>query len=463
MSLDPSFLQALKWRCIGPPRGGRVVAVAGHPAEAMTFYFGAVAGGVWKTTDGGTYWENISDGHFATSSIGALAVSETDPNVLYAGTGETTIRIDVSYGDGVYKSTDGGKTWTHAGLRETRHIGKIRIHPRNPDHVYVAGLGHAFGPNEERGVFRSTDGGVTWQKVLYKSDHAGAVDLALDPGNPRILYASIWQTHRHFWELSSGGPGCGLYRSTDGGDTWEEMTEERGFPAGLKGKIGVTVSPAQPGLVWALVEQEKPGLYRSDDYGDHWAKVNDNRDLMQRPWYYTHVFADTRHPDTVYITNMKMWKSTDGGKTFTEITTPHGDNHDLWIDPVNPQRMIEGNDGGACVTFNGGATWSTIYNQLTAQFYRMDIDTRFPYRVYGTQQDNTSIAVPSATEKGAITWQDCYPAGTGESGDIVVRPDNPDIVFVGAIGSSSGGGASLQRYDHHTRQLRLVTVWPEIV
>jgi photosystem II stability/assembly factor-like uncharacterized protein len=463
MKLDPAFMNALRWRCIGPPRGGRVVAVAGHPADPMTFYFGAVAGGVWKTTDGGTYWENISDGYFTSSSIGALAVSEADPNVLYAGTGETTIRIDVSYGDGVYKTTDGGKTWKHAGLKETRHIGRIRVHPKNPDVVYVAALGHAFGPNEDRGVFRSTDGGKTWEKVLYRSDRAGAVDLALDPNNPRILFAALWQTHRHFWELSSGGPDSGLYRSTDGGDTWEELTEARGLPAGLKGKIGVTVSPAKPGRVWALIEQEKPGLYRSDDGGDTWAQVNDNRDLMQRPWYYTHVFADTRDPDTVYITNMKMWKSTDAGRTFTEISTPHGDNHDLWIDPANPLRMIEGNDGGACVTFNGGATWSTIYNQLTAQFYRVDADRRFPYHVYGTQQDNTSIAVPSATEKGGITWQDCFPAGTGESGDIAVHPLDPDILFVGAIGSSPGGGGILQRYDHRTKQIRLVTVWPEVV
>lgn len=461
--MQQSFWQALKWRCIGPPRGGRVVAVAGHPTRQAVFYFGACAGGLWKTEDAGTYWENISDGFLNSAAIGAIAVSEADPNVIYLGTGESTIRGDVSYGDGVYKSTDGGQTWSHLGLSDTKHIAKLRIHPHNPDLVYVAALGHAFGPNEERGVFRSQDGGQTWQKVLYRSDKAGAIDLSMDPTNPRILYATLWEVYRNFWSLSSGGPDSSIYKSTDSGDTWTEITTNPGLPDGLKGKMGVAVSPANPQRVWAIIEakEEKGGVYRSDDGGQTWAQLTENRDLLQRPWYYCHIYADPQDPDTVYILNLKMWKSTDGGKTYSEITTPHGDNHDLWIDPDNPERMVEGNDGGACVSFNSGASWSTIYNQLTGQFYHLAVDNQYPYHVYGTQQDNSSISVPSATEKGAIHWNDCYPAGTGESGYIAVKPDDPNIVFVGAVGSSPGGGGALQRYDHHTRQIRLVTVWPE--
>ena len=458
---DSNLFRSLKWRCIGPPRGGRVVAVAGHPTEPAVFYFGACAGGVWKTDDAGTYWENVSDGFFNSAAVGAIAVADADPNVIYAGTGETTIRLDVSYGNGVYKSTDGGKTWANVGLAETRHIGKIRIHPQNPDLVYVAALGHAFGPNEERGVFRSKDGGSTWENILFRSEKAGAVDLAMDPNNPRILYAAIWETYRNFWELSSGGPDSSFYKSTDGGDTWEEITDNPGLPKGIKGKIGVAASPAKSDRVWAIVEAEKGGLHRSDDGGETWELLTANRDLWHRPFYYCHIFADPQDPDTVYVLNLKMWKSTDGGHTFTEITTPHGDNHDLWIDPHNPRRMIEGNDGGACVSFNGGASWTTIYNQLTSQFYRIETDNRFPYRVYATQQDNSSISVPSASEYGGIHWVDCYPVGTGESGDIVVHPDNPDIAYIGAVGSSPGGSGVLQRYDHRTRQIRLVNVWPE--
>ncbi|MEC9328596.1 MAG: glycosyl hydrolase, partial [Pseudomonadota bacterium] len=456
-----SVTNKLKWRCIGPPRGGRVVAVAGDPTDPMTFYFGACAGGIWKTTDGGTYWECVSDGYLTSATIGALAVSESDPNVIYAGTGETTIRVDVSYGDGVYRSTDAGRTWTHLGLEETRHIGEIRIHPEDPDIVYVAALGHAFGPNPERGVYRSTDGGRNWKLILDQGDKAGAVDLSLDPNNPRILFASTWEAHRNFWHLSSGGSGSSLFRSTDGGDNWTDLSDRPGFPEGMLGKIGVSVSPVQSNRVWALIECDKAGLYRSDDCGDTWKLISPNRDLLHRPWYYTHVFADTTHPDTVYVTNFQMWKSTDGGSNFHEVTTPHGDNHDLWIDPQNNQRMVQGNDGGANVSFNGGETWSTIYNQSTAQIYRMDIDNQFPYRVYGTQQDNTSISVPNAAEWGVITMADCTIPGTGESGFITVHPEDPNIVYVGCVGSSPGGNGALQRYDHRTRQARLVNVWPE--
>ncbi len=464
---DAERLDALKWRCIGPPRGGRVVAVAGDPHDPMTFYFGACAGGVWKTVDGGVYWRNVSDGFLTSATIGALAVAPSDPNVIYAGTGETTIRIDVSYGDGVYRSSDAGRTWVSLGLTQTHHIGRICVHPNDADLVYVAALGDAFGANQERGVYRSRDGGKNWTKVLHRSADSGAVDLTLDPLNPRIVYAAFWQARRSFWHLNSGGPGSGLFRSMDGGDTWQELTNRQGPPNGLPnaplGKLGVSASGARAGRVWALIEAEgdKTGLYRSDDHGELWTQVCSNRDLMHRPWYYTHVFADPGHADTVYVTNLQMWKSTDGGVSFSEVTTPHGDNHDLWIDPNNPRRMIEGNDGGACVSFNGGESWSSIYNQKTAQFYRLDVDNQHPYRVYGTQQDNTSICVPSSSEWGAITLGDCTYPGTGESGFIAVHPEDSNIVYCGAIGSSPGGAGALQRYDHRTRQIRLVNVWPE--
>ena len=452
----------LKWRCIGPFRGGRVVAVAGDPRDPNTFYFGAVAGGVWKTTDAGTYWRPVSDGFFATSSVGALAVAPSDANVIYAGMGETTIRIDVSHGDGVYRSTDAGRTWTHAGLRETRHIGKVCVHPEYPDVVWVAALGHAFGPNPERGVFKSEDGGATWRKTLYVSDKAGAVDLSVDETNPRILYAAIWEAHRSFWQISSGGVGSGLWRSGDGGETWEDLTRRPNLPSGILGKIGVAASPAQAGRIWALIEHaSEGGLYRSDDYGDHWEKVSDNQNLVTRAWYYIHVHADPRDPDTVYVNNFKLWKSSDGGRTFTEIATPHGDNHDLWIDPNNTRRMVQGNDGGANVSFNGGYSWSTTFNQPTAQFYHLAADNREPYFLYGTQQDNSSVAVPSRVNHPAITWGDCFLAGTGESGYITVRPDDPEIGYVGAIGSSPGGGNALQRFDRRIDQIRLITTWPE--
>ncbi|HEX2519335.1 MAG TPA: hypothetical protein VHK04_07330, partial [Castellaniella sp.] len=377
------LLHALEWRCIGPYRGGRVVAVAGDPVDAAVFYFGACAGGIWKTTDAGTYWENISDAYLQTAAVGAIAVADSDPNVIYVGMGESCIRGDVSHGDGVYKSTDAGKTWTHLGLEDTRHIARLRVHPTNPDLVYVAALGHAYGPSNQRGIFRSADGGKNWDHMLFRSDKAGAIDLSMDPHNPRLLYAAIWEAQRTPWSLTSGGPDSSLYKSTDGGDTWTELTNNPGLPTGLKGRIGVAVSPARPGRVWALVEAEDGALFCSDDDGATWQRLSEERNLRLRFWYYGHVFADPRDPDTVYILNIQAWKSVDGGRTFTQMTTPHGDNHDLWIDPRHPQRMIEGNDGGACVSFNGGASWSTIYNQPTAQIYHVATDTRFPYRVYG--------------------------------------------------------------------------------
>ena len=450
-----------RWRCIGPFRGGRVVTVAGDPRDIGAFYFGACAGGVWKTDDAGQYWRNISDGYFNTASVGALAVSEADPNVIYAGTGEATIRIDVSHGDGMYKSTDAGRSWKHIGLDDTRHIGKVRIHPQDPDTVFVAALGHAFGRNQQRGVFRSTDGGENWEQALFVSDKAGAVDLSIDANNPRIVYATIWEAYRNFHMISSGGEDSGVWRSLDGGDTWENISGKKGLPSGILGKVGIAASPAQSGRVYALIEHEEGGMYRSDDYGDSWRFVARNNDIISRAWYYMHLTPDPQDPDTVYVNNLRFWKSVDGGKTYSMIGTPHGDNHDLWIDPQNPKRMVQGNDGGACVSLNGGATWSSIFNQPTAQFYHVAADNRDPYFVYGTQQDNSSIAVPSRNEKSSLMWMDGFIAGSGESGYIAVKPDDDDIIFVGAIGSSPGGGNCLQRYDHRSKQLRLVTTWPE--
>jgi photosystem II stability/assembly factor-like uncharacterized protein len=453
--------KGLDFRCIGPHRGGRCVAVAGHPTDPMTFYFGACAGGIWKTTDAGNYWECVSDGFFSTAAVGALAVSESDPNVIFAGMGETCIRGNVSHGDGVYRSTDGGKSWTNVGLRDTRHIAKVRIHPHNPDVAYVAALGHAFGPNRERGIFRSNDGGKTWQQILFRSENAGAIDLSMDPNNPRILYATFWEAQRYPWALSSGGPGSSIYRSTDGGDTWTELTNNPGLPEDVKGKIGIAVSPANADRVWALVEAKDGALFRSDDAGETWQRLSESDDLRYRAWYYMHLHADPQDQDTCWVLNMGCWKSVDGGATFSSVPTPHGDNHDLWIDPRNPLRMIEGNDGGACVSFNGGVSWSTLLNQPTAQFYHVTTDTRFPYRVYGSQQDNSALSVPSVAIEGAISTPDWFIPGGGESGYIAVRPDNPDVIFGGAIGSGFGNGY-MTRYDRRVRQERNITVWPEV-
>ncbi len=436
--------------------------MAGHPTDSNVFFFGACSGGVWRTYDGGTYWENVSDGFFDTAAVGAIAISESNPNVIYAGTGEACIRNDVSHGDGVYRSTDGGESWKNIGLGDTRHIARIRVHPDNPDLLYVAAFGHAFGRNKSRGIFRSIDGGGNWEHVLYKSEKAGAADLSMDPNDPRILYAAIWEGHRSFWEMSSGGPDSGLYRSTDGGDTWTDLTDQPGMPNGLKGRIGVAVSPAKHGRIWALVQAEQGGLLRSDDSGETWDMLNTDEQIKARPWYYSHIFAHPTAPETVWSLAYQAWRSKDGGRTFDQVTTPHDDNHDLWIDPRNPNRMIEGNDGGACVSYNEGVTWSNIYNQPTAQFYHVAPDNQFPYRVYGTQQDNSAVSVPSQSHIGAIMWSDCYLVGSSESGQIAVKPDDSNVVYSGAIGSTPGGGAPILRYDHMTKQIRSVTVWPEM-
>ncbi|MFQ5708030.1 MAG: WD40/YVTN/BNR-like repeat-containing protein [bacterium] len=452
---NPNLYKALKWRNIGPFRGGRSVAVAGHPDQPYTYYFGATGGGVWKTEDGGLTWFNISDSLFQTGSVGAIAVAESDPNVVYVGMGEACIRGNISPGDGVYKSEDGGKTWRHVGLAETQTIGKIVVDPRSPDLIYVAALGHVFGPNPERGVFRSKDGGKTWQKVLYKNDKTGAIDLALDPSNPRILFAALWQAYRNPYSMSSGGPGSALYKSTDGGTTWKDLSQNKGMPKGIKGKIGVTVSPANPQRVWAIIEAEEGGVFRSDDGGTTWKRVNQDRKLRQRAWYYSHIYADPRDPETVYVLNVRFHKSNDGGKTFDQtISVPHGDNHDLWIDPNNPLRMVSGNDGSAIVSYNGGKSW-TEEDIPTAQFYHVTVDDQFPYRVYGAQQDNSTVSIASRTTGFGIGRADWHSVGGGESGYIAFRPDHPEIVFAGSY------DGYLTRYDHRTRQQQNIQVWPE--
>ena len=465
--MDRALFQSLEWRCIGPHRGGRVVAVAGHPTEQGTFYFGGAAGGVWKTTNGGSYWRNVSDGFFNTSAVGAIAVSESDPEIVYVGTGEATIRGNVSHGDGVYKSTDGGATWRNIGLSDTRHIGDLAIHPRNPDIVYVAALGHAWGPNSERGVYRTTDGGATWKKVLYKSDRAGAAFLSMDPSHPDVLYATIWQAQRYPHTLDIGVEDSGLWRSMDGGETWTELTRNKGLPEGLIGKIGVAASPAQSGRVFALFEaQDKEGkdaggIYRSDNWGETWERLCTDLGLRRRPWYYMHVFAGPQDADTVWVLNLDAWKSLDGGKTFFTVPTPHGDNHDLWIDPRNSKRRIHSDDGGAYITYDDGRHWSTILNQPTAQFYHIITDDQVPYYVYGSQQDNWAMRLPSIDFDGAISWKDYVQPGGGESGYIAISRKEPYTVFGGGIGTGPGHGR-LIAWNPQTRQTRNVTVWPEV-
>jgi photosystem II stability/assembly factor-like uncharacterized protein len=459
--VDPRLFGSLEWRCIGPHRGGRVVAVAGHPFEPGTFYFGACAGGVWKTTNAGSHWRNVSDGFFKTSAVGALAVADADPNVIYAGMGEACIRSNVSHGDGVYRSADGGRTWRNVGLVPTRHISRIQVHPLDADVVYVAALGHAWGSNPERGVYRSGDGGGSWDRVLHTSDRAGAADISLDPSNPRVLYAALWEAQRYPHAMTSGGPGSGIWRSLDGAETWTDLTRSRGLPRGTLGRVGVAASPARAGRVWALVEAEDGALFRSDDYGETWERLSDNPELRRRPWYYMHVFADPRNADTVWVLNLNAWKSVDAGNTFAAIPTPHGDNHALWIDPRTPDRMIEGNDGGACVTFDGGRSWSSVLNQATAQFYHVTTDEQVPYHVYGSQQDNWAMRLPSISFEGAISWRDYVEPGGGESGYIAVDPRAPHLVYGGGIGTGYGHGR-LIAWHPQTGQKRNITVWPEV-
>ncbi|NBC16193.1 MAG: glycosyl hydrolase, partial [Bacteroidetes bacterium] len=451
---DTTFFNALEYRPLGPYRGGRSAAVTGVPGQPMTYYFGGTGGGVWKTTDGGQTWGNISDGYFG-GSIGAVAVSEWDPNVIYVGGGEKTVRGNVSHGYGMWKSVDAGKTWTQIGLTDSRHIPRVRIHPKNPDLVYAAVLGHLFGPNEQRGIYRSTDGGESWEQIHFVNENAGAVDLLMDPTNPRILYATFWRVRRTPYSLASGGEGSSLWKSTDGGDTWTELTgRDNGLPQGTLGIIGVTVSPADPDRVWAIVEAEDGGVFRSEDGGQTWRRINSDRNLRQRAWYYTRIYADTQDEDVVYVLNVGFWKSKDGGVTYERIGTPHGDHHDLWIDPDDPARMVIGDDGGAQVTFDGGENWSTYHNQPTAQFYRVATDTHFPYRIYGGQQDNSTVRILHRTEGYGIGERDWEPSAGCECGWMAPHPENPDVVYGGCY------GGYLERVNHATGERRFVNVWP---
>jgi len=452
---DESLYKAMKWRCIGPYRGGRVTAVTGIPSLLHTYYLGATGGGLWRTEDGGMNWKPISDGFFKTGSVGAIAVSEWDPNVVYVGMGEVPIRGNVSHGDGMYKSLDAGKTWAHIGLTDTRQIARIRVHPRNPDLVYAAALGHVYGPNEERGIFRSKDGGKTWEKILFRNENTGAIDLTMDPFNPRVLYAALWDVHRKPYKLSSGGPGSGLFKSVDGGDSWTEISRNKGLPQGILGKIGATTSGAQRDRVWAIVEAKEGGVFRSDDAGETWIKMNDQRFLRQRAWYYSRIYADPQNANTVYVLNTGFYRSVDGGKTYKGIPVPHGDNHDLWIDPGNPLRMVNGNDGGANVSYNGGVSWTDQDNQPTAQFYHVITDNSFPYKVYGAQQDNSTVRIASRTTGFGIDRPDWHPVGGCECGYIAPRHDNPDVVYAGCY------GGMITRWDYETRQNRIITAWPE--
>ncbi|PYP60572.1 MAG: glycosyl hydrolase [Gemmatimonadetes bacterium] len=452
---DTSLFRALAWRPVGPFRGGRVTAVAGVLDQPLVYYMGATGGGVWKTTDGGLTWQATSDKDFTAGSIGAIAVAPSDPNVVYVGTGESPIRGNLSPGDGMYRSTDAGKTWAKIGLADAGQIAHVAVHPRNADLVYVAVLGHAFGPNTTRGVFRSKDGGKTWEKILFKNDSTGAIDLAMDPTNPRILYVGFWQAVRRPWELVSGGPGSGIWKSTDGGDTWKEITRSRGLPQGIIGKIGLAVSPVSHERVWALVEADSGGLFRSNDGGATWARSSGDNEIRQRAWYFTHVVADPGNLDGVYVLNVTLLKSVDAGKTFTNLHAPHGDHHALWIDPRDPQRMINGNDGGATVSQNGGATWTTLDNQPTAQFYHVITTTHFPYRLCGAQQDNSTVCIASRSDRLGITAKDWYEVGGGESGWIAARQDDPDVVFAGSY------GGYITRFDRRTGQARAVNAWPD--
>ncbi len=454
LSFDDTLYNGLTWRNIGPFRGGRSAAVTGVPGKPTLFYFGSTGGGVWRTTDAGSTWENISDGFFG-GSIGAVAVSEWDNNVLYVGGGEVTVRGNVSYGSGMWKTTDAGKNWKNIGLKESRHITRIQVHPKNSDVVYAAVLGDLFKSSDERGVYRSLDGGNTWKRVLFANAHAGAVELCMDPNNPRILFASTWRVRRTPYSLESGGEGSALWKSVDGGDTWQNISANEGMPKGIWGISGVTVSRVNSNRVFAIIENENGGVYRSDDGGKTWSKVNEDRSLRQRAWYYSRIFADTKDEDIVYVVNVNYHKSKDGGKTFEALNANHGDHHDLWIAPEDNQRMIIGDDGGGQVSFDGGTNFTTYHNQPTAQFYRVMTDNHFPYRIYGAQQDNSTVRIAHRTDGSSIGERDWEPTAGGESGHIAIDPLDDDVVYGGSY------DGYLTRINHRTMEQRSINPWPD--
>ncbi|MGI8952876.1 MAG: VPS10 domain-containing protein [Chitinophagaceae bacterium] len=456
IQLDTVLHNGMKWRCIGPYRGGRSLAVCGVAGDAMTYYAGACGGGVWKTTDGGNTWNSISDSVFQSSSVGAIAVAHSNPNVVYAGMGEVEMRGNISFGDGVYKSIDAGKTWKHVGLTETDAIGTIVINPQNPDLVYAAAQGKIWGPtpNKERGLFRSKDGGKTWDKILYVDDTTGCVDVKMDATNPAILYASMWKAWRTPYSLSSGGKGSGLYKSTDGGDTWKLISENPGMPKGLKGKIICTVSSINDNKLWAIVENEQYGVYYSEDAGDTWKRISTMNDLTQRPWYFSQIFADTKSDNIVYVLNVEFWKSIDGGATWNRISNQHGDNHDMWINPDNDNNWIMGDDGGPEITFDGGKNF-TREHLATAQFYHVNLDNDFPYNVYGPQQDDGSIKIKSRTAGSVISNKDWHSVAGGEAGYIVPDPTNSKITYGGEY------DGIMSTFNENDDQYRFISVYPE--
>lgn len=453
--IDTALFGTLEWRNIGPFRGGRSASVTGVRGKPSLYYFGSTGGGVWRTKDGGQTWANISDSFFG-GSIGSIEVAPSDPNVIYVGGGECTVRGNVSYGYGIWRTTDAGETWEHLGLDKSRHVPRIRVHPDNPDVVYAAVLGDIFNDTKERGIYKSIDGGKTWKQTLFVNERSGAIDLIMDPNNARILYASTWRVHRSPYELSSGGEGSAIWKSKDGGDTWQNISANKGLPKGIWGISGITVSPANSNRLWAIIENEDGGVFRSDDGGKTWTKTNSDRNLRQRAWYYSRIYADPVSEDIVYVVNVSYHKSKDGGKTFTAYYANHGDHHDLWIDPSDPKRMIIGDDGGAQVSYDGGDNWSTYHNQPTAQFYRVVTDNHFPYRIYGAQQDNSTVRIFHRTGGGSIGEDDWEPTAGCECGHIAVDPLNNDIVYGGCY------DGVIERLDHKTGFSRSVDVWPDL-
>lgn len=454
---DQALIGKLHWRNIGPYIGGRVVAVTGVASQPNLFYMGSVDGGIWKSTDYGVKWENISDNALpgSSDSIGAIAVAPSNPDVIYAGTGESDIRGDMITGDGVFKSTDAGKTWQYAGLRDTRTTTGIVVDPTDPDVVYVSSMGHVFQPGTHRGVFKSTDGGKTWHRILYVNSKTGAIDLVMDPNDPDTLYAAMWQAQRTPWSLTSGGPGSGLYKSTDGGAHWHDITRHAGLPRGVLGRIGITASKSHPGTLYTIMQAKDGGVFRSDDAGKTWRRVNDDMKLRQRAFYYMSIFVDPKDADTVYVPEVDaLYVSRDAGKTFTRLKTPHGDNHILWINPDNTDVMLEGNDGGATVTTDGGKTWSPEHNQPTGQFYHINLDDQFPFHVYGAQQDEGSFEGPSATREQKIPLSAWHRVAYGESTFTVPEPGNPDVTY------GSGYYSIFLKYNSKTEEYRSVSPWP---
>jgi photosystem II stability/assembly factor-like uncharacterized protein len=454
LNYDQSLYNSIEYRLIGPFRGGRAGTAVGVLNNPNLYYMGTAGGGVWKTQDSGSTWEPISDGYFG-GSIGAIAVSESDENIIYVGEGEQTLRGNVSSGHGMWKSTDAGETWKYIGLPKSEHISRIRIHPENPDIVYVGVIGNLWKPNSERGLYKTNDGGLTWEKILYVSDKAGIGDIVIDPNNSRIIYATTWQMKRNGYRMDSGGPDSKIFRSYDSGRTWEDISEFNGLPSFPWGIVGVAISPVNSKRIWVMVEADNGGLFRSDDGGNNWEKVNSNRALRQRAWYYTRIYADTQNEDKVFVLNVSYGVSTDGGKTFTLKNAPHGDHHDLWIDPNNNMRMVMADDGGAQVSNDGGDNWSTYFNQPTAQFYRVSTDNSFPYRIYGAQQDNSTVRIKHRTSSSSITERDWEPSAGGESAHLAPDPKNNDIVF----GGTYKGYMMMQ--DHSNGQIRSVNVWPD--